>query len=114
KEFLKSKEEFRESSKCGSPFTLEIKDKPLPANFKLPSLELYGGRCDPIERNQIEDLIRQGHLRRYVRDQPIFVDNRPPKDSSPRPKGPVEKQINVIIGGPASSGDSSSTRKAYA
>ncbi|RRT82991.1 hypothetical protein B296_00010396, partial [Ensete ventricosum] len=65
-------------------------------------------------QNQIEDLIRQGHLCRYVHDQPIFPDNRPTRDSSPRPKGPVEKQIDVIIGGPASDGDSSSAHKAYA
>ncbi|RRT55922.1 hypothetical protein B296_00015176 [Ensete ventricosum] len=63
---------------------------------------------------QIEDLIRRGHLRRYVRDQSSLSDNRPPRDSSPRPKGPVEKQINVIFGGPASGGDSSLARKAYA
>ncbi|RZR96240.1 hypothetical protein BHM03_00025211 [Ensete ventricosum] len=54
------------------------------------------------------------HLHRYVRDQSSLLDSRPPRDSSPRPKGPVEKQIDVIFGGPASSGDSSSTRKAYA
>ncbi|RWW82400.1 hypothetical protein BHE74_00009123 [Ensete ventricosum] len=40
KEVLKSKEEFGESSKGGSPFTPEIQDKPLSANFRLPSLEL--------------------------------------------------------------------------
>ncbi|RZR89378.1 hypothetical protein BHM03_00017081 [Ensete ventricosum] len=40
KEVLKSKEEFGESLKGGSPFTPEIQDKPLSANFRLPSLEL--------------------------------------------------------------------------
>ncbi|RZR87505.1 hypothetical protein BHM03_00014927 [Ensete ventricosum] len=63
---------------------------------------------------QIEDLIRRGHLRRYVCDQSSLPDGRPPRDLSSRPKGPVEKQIDVIFGGPASGGDSSSTRKAYA
>ncbi|RWW71896.1 hypothetical protein BHE74_00020346 [Ensete ventricosum] len=63
---------------------------------------------------QIEDLIRRDHLRRYVCDQSSLPDGRPPRDSSPRPKGPVEKQIDVIFGGPASGGDSSSARKAYA
>ncbi|RWW45447.1 hypothetical protein BHE74_00048717, partial [Ensete ventricosum] len=42
---------------------------------------------------QIEDLIRRGHLRRYVRDQSSLLDGRSPRGSSPRPKGPVEKQI---------------------
>ncbi|RRT46374.1 hypothetical protein B296_00036248 [Ensete ventricosum] len=63
---------------------------------------------------QIEDLIRLEHLRQYVRDQSSLPDSRPPRDSSPRPKGPVEKQIDVIFGGSASGGDSSSARKAYA
>ncbi|RZS25164.1 hypothetical protein BHM03_00058325 [Ensete ventricosum] len=49
KEVLKSKEEFEESSKGGSPFTPEIQDKPLSANFRLPSLELYDGSCDPTK-----------------------------------------------------------------
>ncbi|RWW62715.1 hypothetical protein BHE74_00030137, partial [Ensete ventricosum] len=57
---------------------------------------------------QIEDLIRRGHLRRYVREQPPLSDGRPPRDLSPRPQGPVEKQIDVIFGGPASGGNSSS------
>ncbi|RWW90763.1 hypothetical protein BHE74_00000243 [Ensete ventricosum] len=47
------------------------------------------------------------HLRRYVRDQSSFPDGRSPRDQSPRPKGPVEKQIDIIIGGWAA-------RKAYA
>ncbi|RZS17441.1 hypothetical protein BHM03_00049575, partial [Ensete ventricosum] len=63
---------------------------------------------------QIEDLIRRGHLRRYVREQPSLPDGRPLRVSSPRPQGPVEKQIDVIFGGPASGGNSSSARKAYA
>ncbi|RRT74167.1 hypothetical protein B296_00012484, partial [Ensete ventricosum] len=63
---------------------------------------------------QIEDLIRRGHLRRYICDQSSLPDSRPPRNSSPRPKGLVEKQIDVIFGGPALGGDSSSARKAYA
>ncbi|RZR95563.1 hypothetical protein BHM03_00024423 [Ensete ventricosum] len=62
---------------------------------------------------QIEDLIRRGHLRRYVREQSSLPDGRPPRDSSPLPKGPVEKQIDVIFRGPASGGNSSSARQAY-
>ncbi|RRT31110.1 hypothetical protein B296_00058266, partial [Ensete ventricosum] len=63
---------------------------------------------------QIEDLIRRGHLRRYVREQPPLPDGRPSRDLSPRPQGLVEKQIDIIFGGPASGGNSSSARKAYA
>ncbi|RRT40765.1 hypothetical protein B296_00035261 [Ensete ventricosum] len=49
KEVLKSKEELEENSKGGSLFTPKIQDKPLSANFRLPSLELYDGSCDPTE-----------------------------------------------------------------
>ncbi|RRT35647.1 hypothetical protein B296_00040626 [Ensete ventricosum] len=56
-------------------------------------------------KNQIEDLIRWGHLDRFVRRL---------RESSLRLKGPVEKQICVIVGGPTASDDSSSTRKVYA
>ncbi|RRT70689.1 hypothetical protein B296_00001752 [Ensete ventricosum] len=153
KEVLKSKGEFGESSKGGSPFTHEIQDKPLPTNFRLPSHELYDDSCDPAEhvtafrtqmalydtsdalicvtkggivvstgntkeyrdlQSQIEDLIQQGQLYHYVCDQSSFPDGRPPIDPSPRPKGPVKNQIDVIIGGSASSDDSSSAHKAYA
>ncbi|RWW07288.1 hypothetical protein GW17_00029332 [Ensete ventricosum] len=67
-------------------------------------------------KNQIEDIIRQGHLHQYVRDQqaPPDESRRWGREPSPRPRGPIEKQIDVIIGGPASGGDSSSARKAYA
>ncbi|RZS15600.1 hypothetical protein BHM03_00047461 [Ensete ventricosum] len=64
-------------------------------------------------QNQIEELMWHGHLRRSVRNQSSLPDNRPPRDPSPRPKGSVEKQINIIIGGPASGGNSSSACKAY-
>ncbi|RRT50280.1 hypothetical protein B296_00027525 [Ensete ventricosum] len=56
-------------------------------------------------KNQIEDLIRHSHLGRYVRK---------PYEPSPRPKGPVERQINAIVGGPTVGRDNSLARKAYA
>ncbi|RZS08255.1 hypothetical protein BHM03_00039193, partial [Ensete ventricosum] len=49
KEVLRSREETRESSKGGSPFTPEIQSKPLPATFRLPALEPYDGSGDPME-----------------------------------------------------------------
>ncbi|RRT70720.1 hypothetical protein B296_00001952 [Ensete ventricosum] len=69
---------------------------------------LVAGKRDETKRT------RRGHLRRYVRDQSSLTNSRPSQDSSPRPKGPVKEQIDVIFRGPASSGDSSSARKAYA
>ncbi|RWW41517.1 hypothetical protein BHE74_00052992 [Ensete ventricosum] len=56
-------------------------------------------------KNQIEDLIRRGHLDCYIRK---------PRKLSLHPKVPVERQVDVIIGGPTAGGDSSSARKAYA
>ncbi|RRT73546.1 hypothetical protein B296_00013037 [Ensete ventricosum] len=56
-------------------------------------------------KNQIKDLIRRGHLDRYIRKL---------CEPSPHPKGPIEKQIDIIIGSPTSGGDTSSARKAYA
>ncbi|RWV86288.1 hypothetical protein GW17_00051832, partial [Ensete ventricosum] len=49
KEVLKSRGEIGESSKGGSPFTPEIQGKPLPATFRLPTLEPYDGNGDPTE-----------------------------------------------------------------
>ncbi|RWW38001.1 hypothetical protein BHE74_00056811 [Ensete ventricosum] len=56
-------------------------------------------------KNQIEDLIHRGHLDRYIRK---------PRELSLCPKGPVERQVDVIIGSPTAGGDSSSAMKAYA
>ncbi|RRT67458.1 hypothetical protein B296_00015548 [Ensete ventricosum] len=56
-------------------------------------------------KNQIEDLIHRGHLNRYIMK---------PREPSLRPKGPVERHIDVIVGCPTAGGVSSSARKAYA
>ncbi|RWW50929.1 hypothetical protein BHE74_00042767, partial [Ensete ventricosum] len=70
--------------------------------------------CNDL-RNQIEDLIRQGHLHRFVRDRrPSEERPRRDRNPSPRPDRPIEKQIDVIVGRPMSEGDSSSARKADA
>ncbi|RRT33723.1 hypothetical protein B296_00023018 [Ensete ventricosum] len=56
-------------------------------------------------KNQIEDLIHHDQLHRYIMK---------PCELSLHPKGPVERQINIRVGGPAAGGVSSSARKAYA
>ncbi|RZS22773.1 hypothetical protein BHM03_00055599 [Ensete ventricosum] len=40
-------------------------------------------------------------------------NRRRDRDSSPRLKGPIEKQIDIIIGGPTFGGNSSLMHKAY-
>ncbi|XP_064944588.1 uncharacterized protein LOC135627571 [Musa acuminata AAA Group] len=56
-------------------------------------------------KNQIEELICRGHMSCYIGR---------PREPSPRPSGPIGKQIDVISGGPALGVDSMARRKAYA
>ncbi|GAV81437.1 hypothetical protein CFOL_v3_24892, partial [Cephalotus follicularis] len=66
-------------------------------------------------KNQIEDLIRKGHLRKYVdRDAPQGRreqrrEEAPRQQEEQQPKG----VIHTISGGVASGGDHSNARKAY-
>ncbi|RWW76594.1 hypothetical protein BHE74_00015313 [Ensete ventricosum] len=48
-EVTKSKEEAAQNSKHKSPFALEMRDKLVPTNFRLPVLESYDGSSDPTE-----------------------------------------------------------------
>ncbi|XP_065003905.1 uncharacterized protein LOC135636207 [Musa acuminata AAA Group] len=55
-------------------------------------------------QNQIEALIQRDHLGRYLNSS----------EATPRPKGPVERQIDIISEEPAADGSNSTARKAYA
>ncbi|RRT63993.1 hypothetical protein B296_00006458 [Ensete ventricosum] len=74
KEVVKSREEVGESSKSGSPFTLEIQAKPLPTTFRLPALEPYDGSGDPTEH--IATFRAQMAL--YDSSEALMWDPRPP------------------------------------
>nr|XP_009395666.1 PREDICTED: uncharacterized protein LOC103980864 [Musa acuminata subsp. malaccensis] len=60
--------------------------------------------CHDLQ-NQINELIRRGHLRRYLKEL---------GEATPSPKGPFERQIDVTTGGPTTGGSNSIARKAYA
>ncbi|GAV72603.1 hypothetical protein CFOL_v3_16091, partial [Cephalotus follicularis] len=69
-------------------------------------------------KNQIEDLIRKGHLRKYVdRDAPQGRREQR-REEAPRQEEQQQQQqprgvIHTISGGVASGGDDSNARKAY-
>ncbi|RRT50369.1 hypothetical protein B296_00051787 [Ensete ventricosum] len=65
-------------------------------------------------KNQIEDLIRKGHVGHHVRDWIPTPERQHNRNHLPHPKEPIEKQIDVIMDGPAAEGDSSLARKVYA
>ncbi|RZS01121.1 hypothetical protein BHM03_00030957 [Ensete ventricosum] len=75
------------------------------ANQYVIAKTLVAEKREDLKHSWIEDLIRCGHLDRYVRK---------PQEPSFRSKSPTERQIDVIIGGLVAGGDSSLARKAYA
>nr|XP_009383604.1 PREDICTED: uncharacterized protein LOC103971335 [Musa acuminata subsp. malaccensis] len=80
------------------------------ANQYIAAEALMAGRHKDSKRPRMEQArgttsaAPRGHLGHYLKEL---------REASLHPKGPVEKQIDVIIGGPAADGSSSTTRKAY-
>ncbi|RRT50879.1 hypothetical protein B296_00038244 [Ensete ventricosum] len=76
-------------------------------------LEAYDGSSDPTEHvvafhtqmTLSRNLIHRCHLDQYIMK---------PREPSLCPKGPIERQIDVIVGASAAVGVSSSARKSYA
>uniref|UniRef100_A0A2N9HNT3 Uncharacterized protein n=1 Tax=Fagus sylvatica TaxID=28930 RepID=A0A2N9HNT3_FAGSY len=67
-------------------------------------------------KEQVETLIRQGKLQKYVSHPANARPAKPPaqrEQAEPNRPGPV-REIRTIIGGPASGGTSRASRKAYA
>ena len=67
-------------------------------------------------KEQVETLIRQGKLQKYVSRPP---NTRPPKPQGPKeqienPKSGLAGEIRTIVGGPTAGGTSRTSRKAYA
>ncbi|GAV77805.1 hypothetical protein CFOL_v3_21275, partial [Cephalotus follicularis] len=64
-------------------------------------------------KNQIEDLIRKGHLRKYVdRDAPQGRGKEAPRQQAEQQQQPIGV-IHTISGGVASGGNHKNARKAY-
>ncbi|GAV64663.1 hypothetical protein CFOL_v3_08181, partial [Cephalotus follicularis] len=68
-------------------------------------------------KNQIEDLIRRGHLRKYVDREAPQARREPRREEAPRQQEEHQQQprgvIHTISGGVASGGDHKNVRKAY-
>ncbi|GAV74830.1 hypothetical protein CFOL_v3_18310, partial [Cephalotus follicularis] len=69
-------------------------------------------------KNQIEDLIRKGHLRKYVDRDASQGRREQRREEAPRQEEQQQQQqprgvIHTISGGVASGGDDSNARKAY-
>ncbi|RRT41265.1 hypothetical protein B296_00043299 [Ensete ventricosum] len=56
---------------------------------------------------------KRSHLPKTSQSLRQASGDRYSRDPSPHPKGLIEKQIDVTVGGPASEGDSSSAQKVY-
>ncbi|RWV92711.1 hypothetical protein GW17_00044888 [Ensete ventricosum] len=65
-------------------------------------------------KNQIEDLICQGHLGHYVQRRGDHPNKQSERDRQTRDADLIKRQIDVIVDGPATGRDSTLTRKAYA
>ncbi|RZR99629.1 hypothetical protein BHM03_00029199 [Ensete ventricosum] len=77
-------------------------------NHFIAAKTLIAGKCEEQKRPQT------GQPRGPTSGRGDHLDRRSERDRQSHPADPVERQINVIVGGPAAGGDSASARKAYA